>query len=193
MSVANALNTSVYPNNGVSIYVSQETGSDVTGTGSIFSPFATMNAALTLCRDVLPGTYFFINVTDAADYDEEMVLDFGVNIYAPAAGFSSSAGDTITASGSGVVVTASVIQSTGGLAWNNTAGYPIINFNASFAGNFVNNAGGTIMTIFANTIFGSISNPGGGSRTILNLASPIGGSADVATFSPWSNTLTPAT
>lgn len=192
MSVGNSLNTETFPNNGISIYVSQESGSDTIGTGSIFSPLATMNAALALCRDVLPGTYFFINVVDSSVYDEIMVLDFGLNIYAPAAVFSSSLGDTITASGSGVVVNASVIQSTGGLAWNNTAGYPIITINASFGGNFVNNAPGTTMTINANTIFGSISNPGSGSKSIINLAAPIGGTTDAATFCPWSNTLTPA-
>jgi hypothetical protein len=118
MSIVNALNTSIFPSNQISLYVSKAVGSDVTGTGSIFSPLASMNAALALCRDVLPGTYFFINVTDAETYDEAMVLDFGVNIYAPAATFQTSvaSGDCMTLTGSGVVVYASVIQSTAGNA-----------------------------------------------------------------------------
>ena len=188
---ANSLNTSIYPNNGVSIYVSKLNGNDTTGTGGFFSPLKTMNAALTLCRG-LSGTYFFINVVDAETYDEAMLLDISVNIYAPAATFSCSTATTFTLTGSGVVINASVIQSLAGDAVLNNAGYPIINFNASFAGDFVNNAGGTTSTIFANTIFGSVTNPGSSARTIINLAAAIGGSAGSGTFCPWSNTLTPA-
>jgi hypothetical protein len=193
LSIVNAINAAKYPNNGVSLYVSKLNGNDA-NTGSIFSQLASMNAAHALARS-LPATYFFINVTDAETYDEAQVLDYPVNIYAPAATFQTIAasGDCMTLTGSGVVVYASVIQSTAGNAVTVNGGYPILGFNASFAGNFVANSGAGYVTINANTIFGSVSNPGfaGGTRTILNLSTPIGGSVDAYTFAPWSNSLTP--
>lgn len=190
MTIANALNTSIYPCDDVNIYVSQLFGSDVTGTGSQFSPVATWGRAIVLAG-IFGGTVFQFYCLDGATYDEQD-LDFPNNsyIFAPNATLQSSAGDCLKITGF-INITASIIQSLAGHAANITAGYPILNFGTSFIGDFYNNTGGNTVTINANGIFGNVTNIGTG-ITILNLDNAIGGTVDQGCSAPWSLALPPS-
>lgn len=186
MAIANALNTSNYPCDGSNIYVSKLFGSDVTGTGSQFSPLATWTAAIVLANS-LPGTSFQFYGLDGESYDETN-LDFpnGSYIFAPNATFMSTTGNTLHIT-SFINLTCNLLQSTGGFSINVTAGYPILTFNACFAGDF--NITTNVTTINANTIATNVTNSGG-AKTVLNVAMPVAG-ADASCFAPWSLSLTP--
>lgn len=165
MSVMNQISTSIYPNNAIQIYFSQLIGND-SNTGSITSPFATLNAAFSSAI----GTSIPVVITglDGATYNEQLVVnDNLIYLNAPFARLLySGSGDAITVntSESGFPLIIGEIGATSGNALVNTSSEIIVATIGSLLGGDIINSGSggiflnsDIVTVnFTNTSSGNI-------------------------------------
>lgn len=179
-------------------FVSSISGNDA-NPGTIYQPVATINQALTLCSANIPAPGCVIYCFDTSSFVESVTLNGGVTIYAPFANIDSPGGDTIktAANNTGNIINFYSVQNSSGTGApiNNTIGYFTCNLIVIYPGNGnpVVNSSGNPMTLTAEGTYVNITNTGGGSKTICNIAENVGGSLDINCFSNWSNLLTPAT
>jgi hypothetical protein len=143
--------SALFPPNGVQIFVSQQIGNDLTGTGSYTNPFATFTHALIIAGAPPPTAPVIIIGLDGNTYNEQLTIN-NANVYI-SAHFSqliwSGVGDAVTVNAVtfGTLIDFGVIGATGGgnALVNNTTETVIINTVVFQNGNIVNNGSGSML------------------------------------------------
>ena len=128
-------------------FVSSISGND-SNSGSIYSPVATLNQALTLCAPNIPNPGCVIYCFDASQFNENITVNGNVSIYAPYASLNGdpSGGTTITQGGTSAANTLTFLflnnASSDAFTVEIFTGYLCLTVNTIFP----NNSGGLLNT-----------------------------------------------
>lgn len=157
------------PYNGFQVFVSQQIGSDVTGTGSETNPFATITHAVTFAGSPPAGSPVIITVIDGNTYDEQVVTNVeNLYISMPFAQINfSGVGDALTigASGKLLIIAASIQNSGTGNAIINNGGSLFAEIGVLQSATVALDQagpGGLSLIAASQAIQGDITNSGGG-------------------------------